>query len=103
MAVPTETPVTPPEDPTRSVVEQFYDNSLRADLDGVAKILHPDVVNPEPASLPYGGTRTGRDDVLKLLAELYSRADLDSVVIGDILVNSQRAAAFLEVPFESGD
>jgi hypothetical protein len=49
------------------------------------------------------GTHTGRDQVLQLLAELYSRVDLDAVVIGDILVNSERAAAFLEVPFGSGD
>ena len=103
MAVPTDTRDTSAEDRTRSVVQAFYDNSLRADLDGVAKILHPEVVNPEPASLPYGGTHKGRDEVLKLLAELYSRVDLDAVVIGDILVNSERAAAFLEVPFESGD
>jgi hypothetical protein len=69
-------------------VQAFYDNSLRADLDGVAKIPHPDVVNPEPASLPYGGRHKDRDEVLKPLAELYFRVDLDAVVIGDILVNS---------------
>jgi uncharacterized protein len=103
MAVPTDTPDTSAEDRTRSVVQQFYDNSLRADLEGVAKILHPDVVNHEPASLPYGGTHIGRDAVLQLLAQLYSRIDLDAVVVGDVLVNSERAAAFLEVPFESGD
>ena len=103
MAAPTDTPDTSAEELTRSVVEAFYDYSLRADLDGVAKILHPDVVGPEPASLPYGGIHKGRDEVLKLLAELYSRVALDDVVIGDILVNSERAAAFLEVPFESGD
>jgi len=46
MAVPTDTRDTSAEDRTRSVVQAFYDNSLRADLDGVAKILHPEVVNP---------------------------------------------------------
>jgi hypothetical protein len=61
------------------------------------------VVNPEPASLPYGGRHNDRDEVLKPLAEMYSRVDRDAVVIGDILVNSGRAAAFLEISFESGD
>jgi uncharacterized protein len=103
MAAPTDTRDASAEDRTRSAVQAFYDNSLRADLDGVAKILHPEVVIAEPASLPYGGTHKGRGEVVKLLAELYSRVDLDAVVIGDILVNSGRAAAFLEVPFESGD
>jgi hypothetical protein len=36
---------------------------------------------------------------LQLLAQLYSIIDLDAIVVGDILVNSERAAAFLEVPF----
>jgi uncharacterized protein len=103
MAAPIDTPDTSAEDRTRSVVRQFYDNSLRADLEGVAKILHPDVVNYEAASLPYGGVHTGRDEVLKLLAQLYSRIDLDAVVVGDVLVSSDRAAAFLEIEFESPD
>lgn len=87
------------EDRTRSVVQQFYHCSLRADLEGIAKILHPDIVIHEPASLPYGGTHTGPDAVLQLLAQLYSMIDLDAVVVGDILVNSERAAAFLEIAF----
>ena len=85
---------------TRSVVQQFYDYSLRAHLEGVAKILHPDIVIYEPASLPYGGTHTGRNVASQLLAQLYAMIDLNAVVVGDILVNSERAAAFLEVPFE---
>ena len=99
MAVASDAPDLSAEDRTRSVVQQFYDYSLRADLEGVAKILHPDIVNYEAASLPYGGTHTGRAEVLQLLAQLYSMIDLDTVVVGDVLVNSERAAAFLEVPF----
>jgi len=99
MAVASDSPDLSAEDRTRSVVQQFYDYSLRADLEGVAKILHPDIVNYEAASLPYGGTHTGRAEVLELLAQLYSMIDLDTVVVGDVLVNSERAAAFLEVPF----
>jgi uncharacterized protein len=87
------------EDQTRSVVQQFYDCSLRGDLEEVAKILHADVVTHEAPSLPYGGTHTGRPAVLQLLAQLYSAIDLDAVVVVDVLVNSERAAAFLEVPF----
>jgi uncharacterized protein len=103
MAVTTDTPDIAAEDRTRSLVHQFYENSLRADIEGVAKILHPDVVNPEAESLPYGGTHVGREAVLQLLAQIYSAVDLGSVVIGDILVNSERAAAFLEISFKSGD
>jgi uncharacterized protein len=99
MAVASDSPDLSAEDRTRSVIHQFYDYSLRADLEGVAKILHPDIVNYEAESLPYGGTHTGRAEVLQLLAQLYSMIDLDTVVIGDVLVNSERAAAFLEVPF----
>ena len=99
MAVASDSPDVSAEDLTRSVVRQFYDYSLRADLEGVAKNLHPDVVNYEAASLPYGGTHTGRDGVLELLAQLYSMIDLDAVLVGDVLVNSQRAAAFLEISF----
>jgi hypothetical protein len=99
MAVASDSPEFCAEDRTRSVVQQFYDYSLRADLEGVGKILQPDVVIYEAASLPYGGTHTGRAGVLQLLAQLYSMIDLDLVVVGDVLVNSQRAAAFLEVPF----
>jgi uncharacterized protein len=87
------------EDRTRSVLRQFYDCSQRGDLEGVAKVLHPDIVIFEPASLPYGGPHTGRGAALQLLAQLYSMIDLDAIVVGDILVNSERAAAFLEVPF----
>ena len=99
MAVASDSPGLSAEDQTRSVVQQFYDYSLRADIEGVAKILHPDIVNYEAASLPYGGTHTGRAEVLQLLARLYSMIDLDTVAVGDILANSERAAAFLEVPF----
>ncbi|MFZ0717593.1 nuclear transport factor 2 family protein [Mycobacterium sp.] len=99
MAVASDSPGLSAEDQTRSVVQQFYDYSLRADIEGVAKILHPDIVNYEAASLPYGGTHTGRAEVLQLLAQLYSMIDLDTVAVGDILANSERAAAFLEVPF----
>jgi uncharacterized protein len=99
MAVASDSPGLSAEDRTRSVVQQFYDYSLRADIEGVAKILHPDIVNYEAASLPYGGTHTGRAEVLQLLARLYSMIDLDTVAVGDILANSERAAAFLEVPF----
>ena len=60
------------EDRTRSVIEQFYDHSLRADLEGLAKVLHSDVVVHEPASLPYGGAHVGRDEVLQLMAQLHS-------------------------------
>jgi uncharacterized protein len=91
------------EDRTRSVIEQFYDHSLRADLEGLAKVLHSDVVVHEPASLPYGGAHVGRDEVLQLMAQLHSLIDLDAVVVGDVLVNSERAAAFLELPFDVGD
>jgi uncharacterized protein len=87
------------EDRTRSVLRQFYDCSMRGDLEGVAKVLHPDIVIYEPASLPYGGTHTGRDAALQLLGQLYSMIDLDAIVVGDILVNSERAAAFLEISF----
>jgi uncharacterized protein len=99
MAGANDSPDSSAEDRTRSVVRQFYDHSLRADLDGIAKILHPDVVIHEAASLPYGGTHSGGAEVLRLLAQLYSMIDLDAVVVGDVLVNSERAAAFLEVPF----
>jgi uncharacterized protein len=99
MAVASDSPGLSAEDQTRSVVQQFYDYSLRADIEGVATILHPDIVNYEAASLPYGGTHTGRAEVLQLLARLYSMIDLDTVAVGDILANSERAAAFLEVPF----
>jgi uncharacterized protein len=99
MAVASDSPDFSAEDRTRSVVQRFYDCSLRADLDGVAKILHPDIVTYEPPSLPYGGAHTGRDGVLQLLAQLYSMIDLDAIVVGDILVNSERAAAFLEITF----
>ena len=99
MAVVSDSPDLSAEDRTRSVVQKFYDYSLQADLEGVAKILHPDVVTYEPASLPYGGTHTGRAEVSQLLAQLYSMIDLDAVVVGDILVNSERAAAFLEISF----
>jgi ketosteroid isomerase-like protein len=99
MAVASDSPDLSAEDRTRSVVHQFYDYSLRADLEGVAKTLHPDIVIYEPASLPYGGTHAGPDAALQLLAQLYSIIDLDAIVVGDILVNSERAAAFLEVPF----
>jgi uncharacterized protein len=99
MAVASDSAGLSAEDQTRSVVQQFYDYSLRADIEGVATILHPDIVNYEAASLPYGGTHTGRAEVLQLLARLYSMIDLDTVAVGDILANSERAAAFLEVPF----
>jgi hypothetical protein len=99
MAVVSDSPDLSAEDRTRSVVREFYDHSLRGDLEGVAKIVHPDIVVHEAASLPYGGTHTGRDAVLQLLAQLYSMIDLDSIVVGDILFGSERAAAFLEVPF----
>jgi hypothetical protein len=99
MAVASEAPDFSAEDRTRSVVQQFYDHSLQADLEGVAKTLHPDIVIYEPASLPYGGSHTGLDAALQLLGQLYSMIDLDAIVVGDILVNSERAAAFLEVPF----
>ena len=99
MAVTSDSPDLSAEERTRSVVQQFYDYSLRADIEGVAKILHPDVVNYEAPSLPYGGKHTGRAEVSQLLAQLYSMIDLDAVVVGDVLVNSERAAAFLEVPF----
>jgi hypothetical protein len=59
MAAPANAPAGSADDRTRLVVEQFYDNSLRADIGGVPKIPHPDVVNPEPSTLPYGGTHTG--------------------------------------------
>ncbi|MDT5367399.1 MAG: hypothetical protein QOC62_1830 [Mycobacterium sp.] len=90
------------EDRTRSVIQQFYEKSLSADLEGLAKVMHPGVVVHEPASVPYGGEHVGRDAVLELIAQLYSLIDLDSVVVGDILVNSERAAAFLELPFDVG-
>jgi hypothetical protein len=51
MTAPTHTPTSSAEDRTRAVVEQFYGNSLRADIEGVATTLHRDVVNPE-ASTP---------------------------------------------------
>ena len=70
------------EDRTRSVVREFYDHSLRGDLEGVAKVAHPDIVVHEAESLPYGGTHTGRDAVLQLLAQLYSIIDLDAIVVG---------------------
>ncbi len=88
---------------TRSVVQQFYDYSLQNDVEGVATVLHTDVVIYEAPSLPYGGVHAGREEVLKLLGLLYSQIDLSTVVVGDILANSERAAAFLEVPFASGD
>ena len=103
MALTSDSPDTSAEDRTRSIVKQFYDYSLRADLEGVAKVLQPDVVIYEAPSLPYGGAHIGRAEVLELLAQLYSRIDLDAVVIGDVLVNSERAAAFLEIGLESGD
>jgi uncharacterized protein len=87
------------EDRTRSVVREFYDHSLRGDVEGVAKVLHPDIVIYEPASLPYGGSHTGRDAALQLLGQLYSMIDLDAVVVSDVLFGSERAAAFLEISF----
>lgn len=46
------TQATPAQDRTRSAIRQSYDNSLlRADLDGLAELLHSDVVVHDPASL----------------------------------------------------
>jgi len=45
---------------------------------GVAKILHPEVVNPETSNhLPTAARTRAGTRSLKLLAELYSRVDLD--------------------------
>jgi uncharacterized protein len=99
MAVASDSPDLSAGDRTRSVVQRFYDYSLRGDVEGVGKVLHDDVVIYEAPSLPYGGKHTGRAEVLQLLAQLYSVIDLDTVVVVAVLVNSERAAAFLEVPF----
>jgi uncharacterized protein len=92
-----------PEDETRSVVEQFYDCLLRADLDGVSRLLHPDVVVHEAPSSPYGGAHTGRTEALKLLARMIFQIIVETVTVGDVLVGASPAAAFLEIPFTPAD
>jgi SnoaL-like domain len=90
------------EDETRSVVEQFYDCLLRADLDGVSRLLHPDVVVHEAPS-PNGGAHTGRTEALKFLALMIFQIIADTVMGGDVLVGASPAAAFLVIPFTPGD
>jgi hypothetical protein len=91
------------EDETRSVVEQFYDCLLRADLDGVSRLLHPDVVVHEAPSSPNGGAHTGRTEALKFLALMIFQIIADTVMGGDVLVGASPAAAFLVIPFTHGD
>jgi len=88
---------------THAVVNRFYDAALSNDLDAISTILHPDVVVHEAPSLPYGGTHTGRVNVLALLTTLFSGIDLDTVIRTDVLVNGARAASLLEVPFAFAD
>jgi hypothetical protein len=88
---------------TRVTVERFYDAALRADLDAIAEILHPDVVCYEADSLPYGGLHQGKDAVLRLLKLLFDGIDRDSVQRRGVMVDGERAASFLEVPFAFAD
>jgi ketosteroid isomerase-like protein len=91
------------EDETRSVVQQFYDCLLRADLDGVSRLLHPDVLVREAPSSPHGGAHIGRTEALKLLALMIFQIIADTVMVGDVLVGASPAAAFLEIPFTPGN
>jgi ketosteroid isomerase-like protein len=88
---------------TRAAVERFYDAALRADLDAIAEVLHADVVNYEAESLPYGGVHRGKDAVLRLLKLLFDGIDLDTVKRSGLMVDGERAASFLEVPFAFAD
>src|SRR5580658_3697844 len=84
---------------TRAVVERFYELAEANQPEAIAEILDPDVVNWEAESLPYAGSYRGREAVVGLLRVLFDGIELGSVNHIAILVDGERAAAFLEVPF----
>lgn len=76
------------------LLRKGYEAFAKADMEGIQKLFHPDVVWHVDGRGPISGSYKGRDEVLGFMGELISRSDgTFKVEIHDVLANDEHAVA----------
>ena len=88
---------------TRDVVARMYDAAAGGDLDGFFGAMSDDVVVREPRFLSYGGTYSGKDELVALVSKLAAEFDLSTLKAEYIVADGDRAFAVLRIGLAGSD
>ena len=84
---------------SRAVAQAFYDAIIAGDAEGFMAVTSPDVINQQPAFLPYGGTRHGRDAFVGLFPSFAGHYDLTKIRCERLVAEGDRVFSVVRVPF----
>lgn len=88
---------------TQDLIQRMYDSAAGGDLAGFFGAMSDDVVVREPRFLPYGGTYSGKDELMALVSKLATEFDLSTLKAEYVVAEGDRAFAVLRIGFAASD
>ncbi|MGV0792974.1 nuclear transport factor 2 family protein [Mycolicibacterium sp. XJ1819] len=88
---------------TRAVIAAAYEAARTLDMPAIVKLLHPDVVLHEPASLANGGVHRGLENVLQALTYVFETFDMTGLEVEELVVDGPRAVGLITLLFRGRD
>jgi ketosteroid isomerase-like protein len=80
------------------IIREFYRAGRAGELDTVRSLLADDVVLIEPESMPYRGSYRGRDAIVQLQMDLYTKYyEFSSFQLTSVIGDGENAAAQVKI------
>jgi ketosteroid isomerase-like protein len=93
----------PGAEDNKQIIKAAYEAMAAGDVRGFLSALDAEIVVREPDTLPYGGTYTGIEELMKMFPKAAPVLDSSRLEIVELTAEADRVVALLRIPLRSGD
>ena len=82
---------------SKRIISLMYEAAIKGDAAALGSLLAPDASFHEPPGLPYGGSYSGRDNLVALFGQVAAYLDFSTIEIDYILADGENVVTSLRV------